>query len=232
MDSLPALRFVHRVMLITSATLALSGCKKELPVAPVVPDALTIVQGNTQAGQAGLDLPTPIVLRVTDKSGLGMPDISVTLAIGEGGGIVTPASATTDARGEVKAKWTLGPRAVNQTLIASAPGVEPVTIRATGLVPSEIIIAQGNNQTAKVGLALQNAIVVRVLAAGNVAMVGVPVAFQVTAGGGAFSPQSIVTNSLGEATVKWTVGLLPGANSAIVTVSTLSPVTLSATATP
>lgn len=232
MDPMPALRFVRRVMFIASVAFALSGCKKELPGAPAVPDALAIVQGNAQSGQAGLDLPTPIVLRVTDKSGLGMPGISVTLAIGEGGGIVTPASATTDARGEVKTKWTLGPRAVTQALIASTQGLEPVTIRATGLVPAEVIIAQGNNQTAKVGFALQNSIVVRVLSAGNVAMIGVPVAFQVVAGGGALSPQSIATNSLGEATVKWTLGLQPGVNAAIVTVSTVSPVTLSATATP
>ena len=199
---------------------------------PVLPDAITVVQGNAQSAQAGLELPTTLILRVIDKNGLGLVDVSVSLVIGEGGGTVSPASATTDARGEVKAKWTLGPRSTVQTLLASAPGVAPVTIRATGLLPGDIIIAQGNNQAAKVGLALQNAIVVRVLAAGNIALAGVPVAFQVVAGGGAFSPQSILTNSLGEATVKWTLGLQPGANTAIVTVSTLSPVTLSATATP
>jgi adhesin/invasin len=229
---MPTLRFAHRAVLIAGATLALPGCKKALPVVPVLPDALTVVQGNAQSAQAGRELPTALVLRVTDKSGLGLAEVSVSLAIGQGGGTVSPASATTDANGEVKAKWTLGPREVVQTLLASVPGVAPVTIHATGLLPADIIIAQGNNQTAKVGLALQNAIVIRVLAAGNVALAGVPVAFQVVAGGGAFSPQSILTNSLGEATVKWTLGLQPGANVAIVTVSTLSPVTMSATATP
>lgn len=218
--------------LVAGATLALPACKKELPVAPALPAAITIVQGNSQAVQAGQDLPTPLVLRVTDKSGVGLAGVSVTLTIGLGGGAVTPASATTDSRGEVKAKWTLGPGYAEQSLIAASPGVDPVTVRATGLLPSDIIIAQGNNQSVKAGLALQNTIVVRVVAPGNVAMVGVPVAFQVTGGGGAFSPQSIVTNSLGEVTVKWTLGAQPGVNTALVSVSTLPPVTLSATGTP
>jgi len=222
-------------VLAAVASLALAGCKKAEPVAPVapaVPSAITIVQGNFQAAQAGLDLATPVILRVVDKDGLGISGLSIALTIGAGGGIVSPPSSTSDSRGEIKAKWTLGPGVTSQTLLASTPGVSPVTVFAIGYLPSDILVAQGNNQTAKVGLALPNAIVVRVIATGNIPMIGVPVAFQVGAGGGAISPQSILTNSLGEATVRWTVGLQPGVNTVIVTASTLAPVTLTATATP
>src|SRR4051812_47426483 len=62
--------------------------------------ALVVVQGADQVGQAGRDLATPIVLRVVDSSGVGMAGVTITLAIGAGGGAVTPASDTTDAKGE------------------------------------------------------------------------------------------------------------------------------------
>ena len=226
------MRALNSSICLATAAFVLVGCKQALPVVPLVPASITIVQGNLQSVQAGMDLPTAVVLRVTDATGVGLPNLTVALTIGLGGGTVTPASATTDAKGEVKAKWTLGPGIAAQTMLAAVPGVSPVTIFATGLLPTDIIIAQGNNQSGKVGQSLPVPIVVRVVASGNVAMVGVPVAFQITAGGGALAPQSILTNALGEATVKWTMGLQPGGNTAIVSASSLSPVTLTASATP
>lgn len=79
---------------------------------------------------------------------------------------------------------------------------------------------------------LPNVIVVRVTGPVNVPMVGVPVAFQVTAGGGAITPQTVVTNALGEATAKWTLGTVAGQNTAMVSNSTVTPVFLTATGTP
>jgi hypothetical protein len=63
-------------------------------------------------------------------------------------------------------------------------------------------------------------------------MAGIQVLFQVISGGGSMSPQSAITSSLGEVTVKWTLGLTAGAQSAFISASTLTPVVLSATATP
>src|SRR6185295_3114913 len=67
------------------------------------PDALVVVQGADQSAQVGKDLPTPILFRVLDAAGGGMHGITVTLSVVAGGGAVTPASDTTDARGEFKA---------------------------------------------------------------------------------------------------------------------------------
>jgi hypothetical protein len=225
-------RFFHHAVLVCIATLLPLGCKKAVPTEPLLVAALTVVQGNFQSVQAGKELPTPVILRVTDKSGIGMADIPVTLVIGEGGGSADPPSARSDAKGEVKAKWTLGPAVPGQTLVASAPGVSSVSLHAVAILPSDIVISQGNNQSAKAGLAVANAIVVRVVAVGNVPMSGITVAFQIGGGGGAISPQTALTNALGEATARWTLGLQPGTNTAIVSASTLTPVVLTATATP
>lgn len=225
----PLFRFLT---LALGATLLTTSCKKAGTTEVVAPDAIAIAQGNAQSVQAGLQLPTPVVVRVIDKTGTGMAGIPVTFVLSDGGGSVTPASAISDARGEVTVKWTLGPLLPMQTLTASAPGVTPVRLQAQAILPSDLTIAQGNNQSAKAGAVLPNVIVVRVTGPGNVPMVGVPVAFQVTAGGGAITPQTVVTNALGEATAKWTLGTVAGQNTAMVSNSTVTPVFLTATGTP
>ncbi len=214
--------------LVLAAVLA---CAKD-PGAPVPVAGIVVVQGDAQTAQVGRALPTPIVLRALDSTGAAVSGRTITLVIGSGGGTVTPTSAETNAGGEITAAWTLGPVATSQSLLASAAGLGPVTVNATGLVPSQVVIAQGNDQSARAGTALPTQIVVRILGNGNVPLVGIPVAFQVTAGGGSFTPQTAATNATGEVTVRWTLGAVAGANTATVQVSTLGAVTLTATGTP
>ena len=210
----------------------LAGCSQPPTAVTQFPAAVTIVQGNLQSAQAGVLLPTAVVLRVIDLNGAGIGKTPVTLWIGGGGGSVSPASSITDDKGEITAKWTLGPGVATQTLFAKAPGVDSVMVQATGILPTDIIVAQGNNQSAKVTSALTNSVVVRVVGPGNQAMIGITVGIQITGGGGAITPQSAVTNALGEVTLKWTMGAATGPNSATVSALTLPPVTLNATATP
>lgn len=213
------------------ALLAQSGCKK-VPVAPVVVSGFTIVQGNNQVAQAGVLLPTPVVLRVVDANGDVVPNVTVDFAVAAGGGTVNPATALSDANGEVAVGWTLGQATVTQSLQAAVGDGPPVTLNASALFPATIIAAQGNNQTGKAATALLTTIVIRVTGPGNVPLTGIPVQFQVVTGGGSISPQTAVTNAFGEVTVKWTLGAVAGPNSATAAASTLAPVQLSATANP
>jgi adhesin/invasin len=216
-----------------AAVILLHGCtKKAATTGPIPAAGIVVVQGNNQTAQAGKELPTPVILRVVDKSGVGIAGLAITLALGDGGGTITPPSAVSDAKGEIKAIWTLGPSIPAQTLFASAPGVDLVKLSAVAILPSDVIVAQGNFQTAKAGTALPNSIVIRVVGAGNVPLVGVTVALQITGGGGAISPQTSVTSALGEVTAKWTLGSVPAVNTATISVSTLSNVQLTATGTP
>lgn len=196
------------------------------------PAALVVVQGTNQAVQGGKELPNAIVLRVLTEEGKAVEKVSVGFTVASGGGSVNPGSVLTDANGEARTKWVLGPTAPEQTLRAEVAGLDPVTISATAIVPSGIVIAQGNNQTARVSTALANAIVVRVVGINNTPILGAPVAFQITAGAGVITPQSALTNSFGEVNVKWTVGAVAGVNTVTATVANLPPATLSATATP
>ena len=226
-------RVLSRIAFVCAAltVLAQSGCKK-VPSAPVIVSGFTIVQGNNQVAQAGVLLPTPVVLRVIDANGDGIPNVTVVFAVAAGGGTVAPASALSDANGVVSVKWTLGQGAPVQSLSAAVGETPPVVLFANALFPAAIVAAQGNNQTGKTGVSLSNSLVIRVTGDNNVPLTGIPVQFQVVTGGGAISPQTALTNAFGEVTVKWTLGTVAGLNSATASAATLNPVLLSATATP
>ena len=196
------------------------------------PASLIVVQGTNQAVQGGKELPNAIVLRVLTTDGKPVEKVPIGFTVVSGGGSVTPGSVLTDANGEARTKWVLGPTAPDQSLRAEVAGIDPVTISATAIVPTEIVIAQGNNQSARVSTILPTSIVVRVVGVNNTPIVGVPVAFQVTAGAGVITPQSALTNSFGEVSVKWTLGPTAGINTVTAAVANLSPAPVIATATP
>jgi hypothetical protein len=227
-----AVRFSARPIALLALALV-AGCAKKDAVEPnPVPAALVLVQGANQAVQAGKELPTPIILRAVAENGSPMEGIGVAFVIASGGGSVNPGTATTDVSGEVKVRWILGPADVAQSLRAAVAGLDPVTINATGIVASDIVVAQGNNQTAKVNVALPTPIVLRVVGAANTAIVGIPVSLQVASGGGQINPATATTNNSGEITVRWTLGPVAGPQALAVTVGSLQPATVSATATP
>jgi hypothetical protein len=196
------------------------------------PASLIVVQGTNQAVQGGKELPNAIVLRVLTTDGKPVEKVPIGFTVATGGGSVTPGSVLTDANGEARTKWVLGPTAPEQSLKAVVAGIDPVTIMATAIVPTEIVIAQGNNQSARVSTILPTSVVVRVVGVNNTPIIGVPVAFQVTAGAGVITPQSALTNSFGEVSVKWTLGPTAGVNTVTASVANLSPAAVIATATP
>jgi hypothetical protein len=208
----------------------LAGCKKATE--PAVAATLTIAQGNQQAAPAGRELPVPIMLRVRSSTGQPMKGVPVSFTVVAGGGSVDPATVLSDANGEARSKWTLGAAAVLQTLVGAVNGVEPVTILANAILPTELLIVQGNAQSARIGTALTTPIVVRVVGPNNVPIPGLTIGFQILSGSGSITPQSAVTNNLGEVTARWTLGAQPGTQQAQVVGGPLLPIGIQATAVP
>jgi hypothetical protein len=233
MYSLHADRLRSRSLAFVAALFAVgcAGAKETEPSDPT-PATLIVVQGTNQAIQAGKELPNAIVIRALTEDGKPVEKATVGFTVVAGGGSVSPGSVLTDANGEARTKWVLGPTTPDQTLKAEVAGVDPVTISATAIVPKEVVIAQGNNQAARVSTTLPTAIVVRVVGINNTPIVGVPVTFQITAGAGVITPQSALTNAFGEVSVKWTLGPVAGTNTVTATVTNLAPASISATATP
>lgn len=208
--------------------LAFPGCTKtvEAPSA----SRLSIVQGHLQTAAVGTLLPTPVIMRVFGTDGKPIAGIPISFSVIAGGGVVDPATGKSDANGEVKAKWTLGPSSPTQSVAASAPNVEAVILNALAILPSDMIVAQGNSQTARPSTALPVQLVLRVTGANNVPIPGQTVAFSIGSGGGSISPQSAVTNAVGEVTVRWTLGPTAGPQTATATAGTIGPVLITAVA--
>ena len=222
-------RYLLAALLTAVPTLlAFPGCTATT-AAPAA-SRLSIVQGNQQTAAAGTLLPTPLVLRVYATDGSPMGKVPISFNVTQGGGSVDPATVVSDANGEVKAKWTLGPSSQAQAVSGNAPGVDPVTLQAFGVLPSDLVIAQGNSQTGKASAALPVQIVLRVTGGTNVPIPNQTVALAVTSGGGSISPQSAVTNALGEVTVRWTLGPQTGLQTASITAGSLGPIPMTAVA--
>jgi hypothetical protein len=99
--------------------------------------------------------------------------------------------------------------------------------------PSTIsAVAGANAQVGTVGQPLANNISVTVLSASGTPVVGAFVSWAVQSGGGTISVTSSSTDSLGVASVSWTLGTVAGPDSLMATVGGLTPLVFSATANP
>jgi len=102
-----------------------STCGKD-PTGPQVPAALQRMSGDGQSGIVGQALPNPLVVKVVDGAGAGVPGVSVAWSVTSGGGTVSTATTTTDALGAATVTWILGPASAANTVSASIAGVPTI----------------------------------------------------------------------------------------------------------
>ena len=89
---------------------------------------------------------------------------------------------------------------------ATAGAVSGTATLTVTLAPAAMANVRGNNQSAEAGLAVGVAPTVEVQDVGGNGVPDVVVGFDVTAGGGAVSAQSVTTDDQGRASVSWTLG--------------------------
>lgn len=235
----PSLTQTRRLLASLLVLAAASGCGGDGLVLPdeARPAAIAIVSGNDQSAAAGATLGQALVVRVTDALNRAVEGQTVAFTIDAGGGQVAPASAKTNVDGQATATWTLGPAAGQQRVQAK---VEGASIPATLLVKFSasavsgtgalLELVSGDNQTAAVGSALSDSLVVRVTDALGNPSAGVQVDWTV-AGGGSIGPATVLTGGDGLAAAERVLGLASGIQSAQASVTTLAPVVFTHTAT-
>jgi adhesin/invasin len=207
--------------------------------ATAVTGAATIAvnAGNNQTATVNTAVAIDPSVTIKDNNNNPIIGASVTFAVASGGGVVTGATATTNASGVAAVgSWTLGGTAGTNTLTASSAGAigSPVTFTATGTAgaPATVAISAGNNQTAIAGAAVAIDPSVLVRDAGGNPVAGAVVTFAVASGGGSVTGGSATTNASGIATVgSWTLGTTVGANTLTATAGSLASVTFTATGT-
>ncbi len=113
------------------------------------PAGLGMTSGDGQSGLTGAALEQPLVVRVTGLGDVPVSGALVSFAATVGGGSVTPASATTDARGEARTVATLGPAPGSNRFTASV-GDLAVTFTATGLAVRSGPLAAGGRHSCEI----------------------------------------------------------------------------------
>ena len=227
--------------LVLPLVVAAVGCSGEDLTLPGDPGTVQIVGGNGQEGQSGGVLPDPLVVRLVNEAGEGIPESTVRWVPRSGSGTTDPATGTTDSDGFATAEWTLGPAAGLQRVDAEAPGLGSVTFTATntdddGENPpaARVELIEGDGQTAPAGAEVPIRPAVRVLDEEGEPVEGFDVTFAVTAGNGSVSDAAQTTNGDGIARVgAWTLGATPGTNTLEATAGGLtgSPVVFTAEGT-
>lgn len=175
-----------------------------------LPSALAVVSGDGQNGRRARPLSQPLTVRVTDTGGTPVANVSVKFVPAEASGQVSRPTAVTDVAGQATTIWTLGDVFGTQTVVASINGGASAVLTATALRPEafvdSIAVVSGDEQTARVATALREAIVLRVLDTQGLPVDGASILFDLPEGHGRVSPDSVTSDSTGEAATIWTLG--------------------------
>ena len=122
-DSLIALRPGQTYLVASAGTLCDSA---SVTVRPVASQLRSLVP----AGQMGsaLEMLPDVAVAVTDRFGAAVTGATVSFAIVDGGGTLSTAQATSDAFGNVRTRWTMGPRTGLQHIRATLAGSHPAEV--------------------------------------------------------------------------------------------------------
>jgi hypothetical protein len=175
---------------------------------------LDYVSGNDPLNPpAGMPLPQPVVVKVTDGTGKPVWNFPVAFVVvfdGETARNDTIAIVKSDYKGEGSVVWTLGRKVGLNFLEARAQGLDgsPITFRANSIAGPQhtMKVYSGNNQSVPVSGTSQSLIVQIVDQVGN-AVQGTEVKFQILNGTGAsLARLSQVSNASGFASTSLTLG--------------------------
>lgn len=166
---------------------------------------------SAEAGRAITQAPG---VRARDAQGNPVRGVEVTFSTNSGE-IVGPTRVTGDDGIARPWGWNLGPEAGPRSITATAAGgvSDTLTIDVGPQPAARIIPVSSQTQTGTVSSPTGAEPTVRVEDVFGNPVPGVTVSFTVTGGGGQVESQTAVTDSLGIASVRWTLGIAEGANS-------------------
>ena len=188
---------------------------------PGDPAALAAVSGGSQLDTILHTLKAPLVVKVADKFGNPVPDVSVDWARSRASGSLSAATSLTGSDGQASIRYALGNVAGSDTVIASVSGVSGSVVfseQAVAGAPAVITTTSGNGQTARILTALAP-FVIRVTDNNNNPVTGATVTW--TATNGTLNPTTI-TDATGTTSNTMTVGGVAGTATATATIGTQS----------
>jgi len=158
-----------------------------------VAKTLAVVKGCGQTGEVNKNLAVQLTAKVTDGGGLAVSNSPVHFVIISGNGFVGSKKDTTvntDAKGEARTTWKLGPTAGPQKIKIFAASLvsSPDTCNATAkaAAPGKLATVSGNGQIISTGKTAPSPLVVRLTDQYDNPNSSRPMMFHITAGSGSF----------------------------------------------
>jgi uncharacterized repeat protein (TIGR01451 family) len=100
-----------------------------------VPTTISATSNTQMSATTGAPVPQPPAVLVVDQFGTGLQGATVSFAVIEGGGVISPATVTTDGEGKARAtSWTLGLAGGSNKVTATVGTLPPLEFAASGLV--------------------------------------------------------------------------------------------------
>jgi adhesin/invasin len=101
----------------------------------LVPTTISATSNTQMSATTGAPVPQPPAVLVVDQFGTGLQGATVSFAVTEGGGVISPATVTTDGEGKARAtSWTLGLAGGSNKVTATVGTLPPLEFAASGLV--------------------------------------------------------------------------------------------------
>jgi hypothetical protein len=169
---------------------------------PGVAARIVVVSGDRQRGTVGTPLRRPIVVRVLDAKGNGVPDAALLFAVSAG--TLLDTLVRTDSSGSTSLIWTLGRSAGSQSLSGRMDAsVKSLNVVASAQPGAAENLTFDDVRGSPVGLGKRKLIATVTDVYGN----PVPnVKLRMTAKGGQVSPSRAVTDGRGTVPLTWTLG--------------------------
>lgn len=188
-----------------------SGRPSEPGAVSIFEPQIFVLPKDTVIGLRGQPLCDSIVARVLDQNDTPVRDAVVSFAAEPASGEVSPPSGTTDANGEVRAWWVLGPSSAQQVATATVDGSTAMArFRALAMPNVELRAGSDSQLSGSRNRPLQDPLVALVLDEAGQPVPNRWVRFTAMPGSGSVSPDSILSDAQGRATALWTLGAAIG----------------------
>lgn len=190
--------------------------------------------GYPWSGVAGAPVPLHVAVQLTDSSGRLLPGVPVTW-VALDSGVISTVESRTDSMGESHASWLLARRAGMQRArvrVGNGRNVPVAPVIAAGVAgaPALLLGGDGNAQRGIAGEALRKPISVEVRDEAGNAVPGASVVASVLAG--TVADSVAITDSMGVASFRWSLGPKAGRQQMVVRSGALPPLTATVLAAP
>jgi Bacterial Ig-like domain (group 1)/Putative Ig domain/WD40-like Beta Propeller Repeat len=179
--------------------------------------ASVTLSGDNQTAEVGTIYASPLITTVHDEFGNPVPDVTVTLTppTSGAGGTLSATTGVTDANGQVSVTLTANNTAGAFTIgVSTLGGSDPTGVFHLTNVSSQpaSVVLTGSGQSATVGHAYTNSLVVTVLDGLGHPVANKTVTFSrpTTGASGSLSATTGITNSSGQVTVQFTANTIAG----------------------